>query len=101
MLLNYAVKRLIASTKDDPKPEVLWSMHYQQSYDPSTIVMSTHPNVVQLPSVAPSFVLEDDILRDVRAAYESIMGDNAGSFMNFDDREGAGTLGDDDADTNS
>ena len=74
-------------------------MMYQQSYNPSTDINSAHANILQLSDVMPGFVLEDDVLKNVREAYDRIMGVESGSFMNFDDREGAGNADEDDADT--
>ena len=75
-------------------------MHYRQRYNTSAIVStSSHPNVLQLPDLTPGFVLEDDVLKHVRTAYDRIMDDEATQFMIFDDREGAGAADDRD-DTN-
>lgn len=42
--------------------------------------------------MSPSFVLEDETLREVRAVWERItIGDEGAVFMTFDDREGAGS----------
>lgn len=48
----------------------------------------SNPHVMQLPDLAPGLVLEDDVLKQVRAAYEKIMGEEEGAFMTFEDREG-------------
>jgi len=46
--------------------------------------------VLQLPDLAPGFILEDGVLKHVRAAYQKIMGDEGVPFMVFEDREGQG-----------
>lgn len=48
----------------------------------------SNPHVLQLPDLALGLVLEDDVLKQVRAAYEKIMGEEEGAFMTFEDREG-------------
>lgn len=51
---------------------------------------SSNPHVLQLPDLAPGFILEDQMLKDVRDAYQKIMGDEGAPFMVFEDREGQG-----------
>lgn len=51
---------------------------------------SSNPHVLQLPDLAPGFVLEDDVLKHVRDAYQKVMGDEGAPFMVFEDREGQG-----------
>lgn len=50
----------------------------------------SNPHVLRLPDLAPGFVLEDDVLKHVRAAYQKIVGDEGAPFMMFEDREGQG-----------
>ncbi len=53
---------------------------------------------IRLQELTPSLALEDEVLKDVRAAWERITaddGDARGRFLLFEDREGLGG-GDDD-----
>ena len=47
--------------------------------------------ILRTADIPSSFVLEDDVLRDVRSVWECIVGEEKGDgFMTFEDREGAG-----------
>ena len=94
-----AVERILLTVNEEPPPSVLWSMYYDQAYvtpepgDYSTNVSTdTHINasVIQLPDLPPGPALEDDVLEQVRGAYQRIMGDEGAGFMMFEDREDLG-----------
>ncbi len=102
-----AVKNLLSVVVEDPKPDVLWGAHYTQEHaiaehpskdmisDLDDLASSTLPNrILQLPDLPPGLVLEDDLLRTVRDAWEKITGGD-GEFMQFAERQG---LGDEDED---
>lgn len=101
-LLQTAVERLLARVHEDPTPSILWYMHYDQQYtlpptanDWETNVECdrfSNPHILQLPDMMPGLVLEDDVLKHVRAAYDRIVGDENAGFMSFEDREGVGDL---------
>jgi len=73
-------------------------MHYDQKCKPTATPDDweanikcddfSNPHVLQLPDLAPGLVLEDDVLKHVRATYQKIMGDKGSPFMVFEDREG-------------
>ena len=93
---------------EDPKPDVLWSLHYSQIVSPSATPYSNqfssnprtddrpsylldNSRVIRLPYLGPELALEDSVLRDVKAAWERIVGEDSGEgFMIFEDREGMG-----------
>lgn len=61
--------------------------HKPTSQAPASIPRSKY--IVNLPTLEPSLVLEDDVLRQVRAAWEKIAGGDGGrGFMMFEDRDG-------------
>ena len=68
-------------------------MSYTHSI-PHSAPASTNPNneILTIPEIPPSFIIEDDVLHNVRAAWERIVGDEKGDgFMMFSDRgEGEG-----------
>lgn len=66
-------------------------MHYDQRYSPPTTTddHDVTDHVLQLPGLEPGLVLEDDVLKHVRAAYLTIAGSEGADFMMFEDREGA------------
>ncbi|KAL8917453.1 MAG: hypothetical protein Q9208_007947 [Pyrenodesmia sp. 3 TL-2023] len=113
-LLQSAINALLDALNESPKPEIIWSLSYTQHH-----TTSSHPSpskdvnptssptasteqqrygIFHLKDLAPSLALEDEVLRDVRAAWECITADDRderGGFLQFEDREG---LGGDDGD---
>ncbi|KAL9011103.1 MAG: hypothetical protein Q9173_004029 [Seirophora scorigena] len=106
ILLRSAIDTLLSSVNEQPTPTILWSLSYTQHHHHPTPPSSLTSNdasvnsdarsnqqsgVLFLKDFAPSLELEDEVLRDVRAVWELITaddGDERGSFMQFDDREG-------------
>lgn len=102
-----AVNNLLSVVVEASRPEILWGLSYTQEHaisespskdiisDLDDLASSTLPNrILQLPDLPPGLVLEDDLLRTVRDAWEKITGGD-GDFMQFAEREG---LGDEDED---
>ena len=90
-LLKFALKTLLNSLDETTKPELLWTLQYIQQA-PNTNSIPPHNQIITTPDVPLSFVLEDDILRDIRDIWENIMIEDPGSgFMTFEDREGVET----------
>lgn len=99
-LLRKCVERLLASVDESPAPRILWHMQYDQDFRQTPTVDDieannecnelSNPHILRLPDLAPGFVLEDDVLKHVRAAYEKIVGDEGAPFIVFEDREGQG-----------
>ncbi|KAL9103932.1 MAG: hypothetical protein Q9163_001080 [Psora crenata] len=87
-LLSLAITKLLNGLDEEPNPQVLWCLQYvQQIPQPQSTAMTTHPHIVTIPEAAPSFVLEDDVLQNVRAVWERVVGDEKGDgFMTFADR---------------
>lgn len=101
-LLTLAITTILASLHEtQPPPQILWKLSYQQSIHthppplppnspPPTNPLANH--IIQLSQVPPGPILEDEVLRDVRAAWERIVAEDGdgdvgrGSFMVFDDR---------------
>ncbi len=92
----------MASIIESPKPQILWSLHYDQKHAPPATANDydtnikcpqvANPHVLKFPDVDPGLVLEDDVLKHVRAAWQRITGDDEG-FMVFEEREGIGEEG--------
>ena len=80
--MHYDQKRALPATTDDYETNI-------------TCAQSSNDHVLQLPDLAPSLALEDDVLKHVRAAYQKIVGDDGAAFMTLDDREGTEDDGDD------
>ncbi len=106
-----AVENLLSTVPEDPKPEVLWAIFYTKEHaipesssgdpasspdDPASSAL--HNRILQLQDIPPGVSLEDDLLRNVRAAWEKITGGEGEGFMQFADREGLGNEGDEEQD---
>ena len=99
-LLQSAVNRLVNGTKEEPPATALWYMHYDQKYEPPVTTDDYDANIkcedlsndhiLRLPKLAPGLALEDDVLKHVQAAYNTIVGEEGAAFMIFEDREGTG-----------
>lgn len=108
LLLQSAIDTLLTSLEEDPKPRILWSLSYTQHHaspspppprnTPPDIDDSATPSndssqrsgIFHLKDLSPSLALEDEVLRDVRAAWERITaedGELRGGFLQFEDRE--------------
>jgi len=101
-LLAQAVTSLLAAVQEGPKPVVLWSMRYEQSFRPSTTAAvdrslgSQHDeHVIMFPPMSLDLAFDDSVLGSVRKAWEKIMGAEAKDFMVFEDREVSGDDNDD------
>ena len=58
---------------------------------PLTSSTASQGSTLDIPAIPPGLVLEDDVLRSVRRAWEDIVGEDTGDgFMNFKEREGYG-----------
>ncbi|KAL8966591.1 MAG: hypothetical protein Q9197_005898 [Variospora fuerteventurae] len=106
LLLESAIDTLLSSVNEQPTPTILWSLSYTQQHPatPPSFITSNQVSssqtrsdqqsgVLVLRNLDPSLVLEDDVLRDVRAKWELVTaddGDERCGFMQFVDREGIG-----------
>lgn len=89
--LTHAVQSLLSTTESNETPSILWSLSYISTRPESheNVEISSNPTVIRLPDRPFSISLEDDILDDVKAAWEAILGDEAEgqTFMRFAERE--------------
>ncbi|KAK5714551.1 Rab proteins geranylgeranyltransferase component A [Elasticomyces elasticus] len=85
-----AINSLLDSVSDQPRPSILWQMHYRHhvQVDEGTESDSDKSTMV-LPSLSTDIVLENEVLENVRIMWQKITGDSAESFMKFEAREGA------------
>ncbi|TKA64092.1 hypothetical protein B0A49_07845 [Cryomyces minteri] len=101
--LDKAVARLLQNVGENPTPQVLWSMRYEQSSSVSRPLpqmssagtgnlgqSGSADHVLIFPPSSLDLVFDDSILQRVRSVWEKIMGAEAEGFMTFEDREGMG-----------
>ncbi|KAL8916783.1 MAG: hypothetical protein Q9172_006125 [Xanthocarpia lactea] len=116
-LLSLAIETFLSAVPNEPRqPDVLWTLAYKQHHlipsspsrpsdpqtgpndDPADEESNQHCGIIHLQDLGPSLALEDEVLKDVRAAWERITaddGDDRGAFMQFDNRVGIGGEEDD------
>jgi hypothetical protein len=87
--LSRAVDSLLASVDVFPPANVLWSTHYQQRPTSGTETLPTAANdhILRFPPPPPDLAFNDAIFDRVKVIWEKIMGDAAGEFLVFQDRE--------------
>ncbi|KAI4118164.1 MAG: hypothetical protein LQ338_007453 [Usnochroma carphineum] len=106
LLLKSAMDIFLDTLDESPRPKILWSLFYTQHHPtssstslvPDTEDSTTAPDhkcdrILCLRDLSPSLALEDEVLRDVRAAWEVITADDGearGGFLQFEEREGVG-----------
>ncbi|KAL8945534.1 MAG: hypothetical protein Q9183_008057, partial [Haloplaca sp. 2 TL-2023] len=101
-ILHKGIETLLDTVRvEHPEAEILCTMNYTQKYhptDPASAVgaadeSTLRSGILRLQDLGPSLALEDDVLRDVRRAWNVITadeGDARGSFIVFGEREGMG-----------
>ncbi|CAK3885350.1 related to rab geranylgeranyl transferase component A [Lecanosticta acicola] len=86
--LDHAIKEFLSSTREEPKPAVLWCMKYQQRYASSPSTPQRTGPLLVLHNLSSDLALEDSVLEDVKAAWQQITNDDETTFMKFEAREG-------------
>lgn len=87
--LEQAIDSLLRSIEEEPRPNLLWQMQYEQRFAPGPTTSDiTSLSVLKLKPLSADLALEDAVLRDVQAAWQQITGADLETFMKFDAREG-------------
>jgi hypothetical protein len=89
-LLEKAVDTLLHLPELGPAAEVLWQMRFEQRPGGSTTSVSsthTHDHILQFAPSQLDLALDDGVLEEVKTVWEKIVGDHAGDFLVFEDRE--------------
>jgi hypothetical protein len=87
-LLNKATDALLAAVDDTPAPTSLWSMRYKQrASSGSEPLPPTGGHILSFPPPSMDLAFDDVILDNVKEVWQKIMGDDAGEFLSFKDRE--------------
>ncbi|KAF2177181.1 hypothetical protein K469DRAFT_378932 [Zopfia rhizophila CBS 207.26] len=88
-LLGKAVETLLRTVDISPPPTVLWSAQYEQRYSAanSSLPPSSSEHVLKFPPSSVDLAFDDSILDQVKSVWQKIMGDDAGEFLVFKDRE--------------
>lgn len=98
VLLEQAVKLLLRAINTEPTSTILWSLRYKQHtrirphwQSVSRENPSTSRQILEFSPSPPDLAFDDSTLDEVKESWQKILGDEAGEFMVFDDREGMGT----------
>lgn len=95
-LLNLAIQKLLQSMRNEAGASVLWSLRFTQlgrtDDAPADLVLSLAGRVIGLPPPSLDLAFDDDMIDAVQKVWKTVMGNEAReeSFMQFEDREGAG-----------
>lgn len=99
-LLDQALVKF-SDTFEEPKPSILWSLHYAQrcpwtddSNDGKASCFARASGIVTFAESTVDLAFDDGVLKDVERAWTSITGETSG-FMQFEER-GTGAYDDDD-----
>ncbi|KAF1999159.1 hypothetical protein P154DRAFT_621208 [Amniculicola lignicola CBS 123094] len=87
-LVKNAVDTLLSTMDITPSPPILWSIHYEQraaSTGPS--ISTTNDHIINFPPPSLDLAFDGAVLESVKSIWKKIMGDDAGEFLVFDDRE--------------
>lgn len=88
-ILETAVSQLLASTGEEPRASVLWSLTYEQhTASPAARVVqnSSCPEILRFEGPALDTVYDEEILNSVREAWKMVTGQEDDDFMKFEDR---------------
>jgi Rab proteins geranylgeranyltransferase component A len=86
--LDRAVSALSDSIGEQPTPNVLWKLEYQQQTSDSLRTTVFDQGIISLPALPQSLALDDSVVDQVKSAWARITGDSEDSFMKFDTRDG-------------
>jgi hypothetical protein len=80
---------LLSSPEVAHLPTVLWSLQYEQRARPvtQTLPLYAQPNSLLFPPLPLDLVSVDSIFDRVKEIWQTIMGNEAGDFLVFADRE--------------
>ena len=87
-LLQKAVDSLLSAHDFSPSPSILWSVEYQQQASSGSETLPTDTDhVVRFPPPSMDLAFDDAVLDNVKEVWQKIVGDDAGEFLVFQDRE--------------
>jgi len=87
-LLQKAVDSLLSAHDVSPSPTILWSVEYQQQASSGSETLPTDTDhVVRFPPPSMDLSFDDAVLDNVKEVWQKIVGDDAGEFLVFQDRE--------------
>jgi hypothetical protein len=88
-MLDKAVDALLSAVNVTSTPSILWSVKYQQQPSSGTesLPTGTEGNILRFPPPHVDLAFDDTVLDNVKDIWQKIMGEDAGEFLVFQDRE--------------
>ncbi|KAI8934746.1 hypothetical protein NX059_008434 [Plenodomus lindquistii] len=86
-LLKKAVDALLSSVDLSPAPTVLWSVKYEQRPSSGSEPLPSGDRVLSFPPPSLDLAFDDSVLDNVKDVWQKVLGDDAGEFLLFQDRE--------------
>ena len=79
---------MLEGVSEQPIPEVLWNMRYQQRVPNATRRNAAKHGIISLPSLSQSLAFDDSVIDEVKSAWHKVTGEPEEHFMKFDARDG-------------
>jgi hypothetical protein len=87
-LLKKAIRGLLVAVPVSPMPDILWSAEYRQhASSGSETIPFEDEHVLRFPPPSMDLAFDDAILDNVKGVWQSIVGEEDGEFLVFQDRE--------------
>ncbi|KAF2848760.1 rab geranylgeranyl transferase escort protein-like protein [Plenodomus tracheiphilus IPT5] len=86
-LLQKAVDALLSSVDTTPAPRILWSVKYGQRPSSGSESLPPGAHILSFPPPSLDLAFDDTVLDNVKEMCRKILGDDAGDFLVFQDRE--------------
>jgi hypothetical protein len=87
-LLQKAVESILSAHDSSSPPTILWSVRYQQrASSGSETLLPNNDHVIRFPPPSMDLAFDDTVLDTVKEVWQKIVGDDAGEFLMFQDRE--------------
>lgn len=86
-LLQKAVDTLLSCVEVVPLPTVLWSVKYEQQPSSGSETLPSGVHVLSFRPPSFDLAFDDSVLENVKDVWQKVLGDEAGEFLVFQDRE--------------
>ena len=82
-MVDRAIGRLLSVCPSEGGADVLWQVRYKHAFPAARAAEMDDYGAILVHDIAPSFVLDDDVLEGVRAVWERVTGEEGEGFMEF------------------
>lgn len=79
---------MLVAVPVNPRPDVLWTVQYRQHASSGSEALPVgNEHILNFPPPSMDLAFDDAILDNVKDAWQKIVGEDAGDFLAFQDRE--------------